>query len=82
MSAVCRRLSFFDDYRVKIGEFGGSVHEVHGFEETVSEEIQYELPRRGRDCNQRSVIKRELFALGSAIYEIMAWEKTIPGLDR
>jgi serine/threonine protein kinase len=69
----CRNLFLFEGYRVKIGDFGGSIIEGHEFAETVCEEIQYELPCRGRDFDDRPGIKRELFALGSAIYEIMAW---------
>lgn len=77
----CRNLFLFPDYRVKIGDFGGSVLEGLNFAEIVSEEVSYELPRRGRDFRDRPVMKREIFALGSAIYEIMAWKKPFSGLS-
>jgi len=38
----------------------------------IVEEIRYELPLRGRAFGERPYVKRELFALGSAIYEIIA----------
>lgn len=79
----CRNLLLFDGLRVKIGDWGGSMIEGH---ESVSggttwEEIQYELPCRGRDFRSRPVLKRELFALGSAVYEIMAWTRPFQGLS-
>lgn len=77
----CRNLFLFKDYRVKIGDFGGSVIEGFGLAETVCEEMRYELPCRGREFSDRPVMKRELFALGSAIYEIMAWSKPYPNLQ-
>lgn len=39
-----------------------------------AEEIRYELPLRGRRWEERPFVKREPFALGSAIYETMAWK--------
>ncbi|RSL40192.1 hypothetical protein CEP54_016173 [Fusarium duplospermum] len=70
----CRNLFLFHDYRVKVGDFGGSL--IEGFDElrsSVCEEAAYELPLRGREFWGRPTQKRDLFALGSAIYEIMAW---------
>lgn len=77
----CRNLFLFEGYRVKIGDFGGSVMEGSGLAETVCEEMRYELPCRGREFRDRPVMKRELFALGSAIYEIMAWNRPFPALQ-
>jgi serine/threonine protein kinase len=77
----CRNLFLFEGYRVKIGDFGASMLDGHGFVETTSEESQYELPCRGRKFCDRPVMKRELFALGSAIYEVMAWARPFKGLD-
>ena len=45
------------------------------------EEAQYELLCRGRDFHNRPVRKRELFALGSAIYEITAWKRPYQDKD-
>lgn len=77
----CRNFFLFEDDRIKIGDFGDSVMEGSGVDETVCEEMRYELPCRGRKFSDRPVIKRELFALGSAIYEVMAWNKPFPALQ-
>ncbi|KAH6714571.1 kinase-like domain-containing protein [Leptodontidium sp. MPI-SDFR-AT-0119] len=69
----CRNLLLFPDWRVKVGDFG-SARDGNPSENNIVEEIRYELPLRGRAFEDRPYIKRELFALGSAIYEIMAWE--------
>ncbi|TPX14837.1 uncharacterized protein E0L32_004946 [Thyridium curvatum] len=78
----CRNLFLFDNYRVKIGDFGGSL--IEGQDELrggVCEEAAYELPLRGREFWSRPARKRELFALGSAIYEIMAWASPYEGQE-
>jgi serine/threonine protein kinase len=79
----CRNFFLFDEFRVKIGDFGASV--INGddsfMESPVCEEARYELPCRGRDFDDRPVRKRELFALGSAIYEIMAWRRPYEDLE-
>lgn len=77
----CRNLFLFDDFRVKIGDFGDAAVERHEFTPTVCEEIRCELPCRGREFDHRPVRKRELFALGSVLYEIMAWTRPFPGLQ-
>lgn len=78
----CRNLFLFDNYRVKIGDFGGSLIEGHDeLKESVCEEAAYELPLRGREFWSRPSRKRELFALGSAIYEIMAWALPYEGVE-
>lgn len=77
----CRNLFLFDGLRVKIGDFGDSAVEGDGFIPTVYEEARYALPRRGRDLDERPVVKTELFALGSAIYEILAWVKPFSDLQ-
>lgn len=47
----------------------------YSFEPTFREEPQYELPLRERDFNDRPPLNLELFALGSAIFEIVAWKR-------
>ncbi|KAI0410591.1 kinase-like protein [Xylaria grammica] len=78
----CRNLMLFDGYRIKLGDFGGSI--IRGrelsFPATVAEEPQYELPCRGRDRDEIPILNRELFALGSCMYEIMAWMRPFQGL--
>lgn len=46
-----------------------------------AEEPWYELPLRGRLWEERPYVKRELFALGCTIYEIMAWRKPFEELS-
>ena len=78
---TCRNLFLFDDYHLKIGDFGGSL--IEGYHDSVppiTEESAYELPLRGRSFKERPARKRELFALGSAIYEIMVWAAPYEGL--
>jgi len=70
----CRNLLLFPGWRVKVGDFGSAIIDGNASENNIVEEIRYELPLRGRVFEDRPYIKRELFALGSAIYEIMAWE--------
>ena len=78
----CRNLFIFDNYRVKVGDFGGSLIQGHDeLKPSVYEEAAYELPLRGREFRNRPARKRELFALGSAIYEIMAWDPPYEGLE-
>ncbi|KAB5559907.1 hypothetical protein GE09DRAFT_1285811 [Coniochaeta sp. 2T2.1] len=69
------------DLRVKIGDFGGSIIQGHDITTTTCEEMRYELPCRGREFDHRPLIKRELFALGSAMYEIMIWMRPFQDLD-
>ncbi|PVH69375.1 kinase-like protein [Cadophora sp. DSE1049] len=68
----CRNIFVFEDWLVKIGDFGGS--KIDSQEPRGAEEVRYELPLRGRVWQARDYTKRELFALGCAIYEIMAWK--------
>ncbi len=44
-------------YRIKIGDFGGSIIEGHesSFPVMVAKEVQYELPCRGRDNSPHSI---------------------------
>ncbi|PVH67409.1 kinase-like protein [Cadophora sp. DSE1049] len=69
----CRNIFVFEDWVVKIGDFGGS--KIDDKEPLGAEEVRYELPLRGREWEARDYIKREIFALGCAIYEIMMWKK-------
>ena len=51
------------------------------FKELVYEGSRYKLPCRRRAFEKRPRIKRELFALGSAMYEIIAWTRLYKGLE-
>ncbi|KAI9747832.1 MAG: hypothetical protein M4579_007377 [Chaenotheca gracillima] len=77
----CRNLFLFPGYLVKIGDFGSAMVNGDICEGAFCEESRYELPRRGREFDNRPYLKRELFALGSAIYEILAWGRPFDGLD-
>ncbi|AEO60745.1 hypothetical protein MYCTH_2310287 [Thermothelomyces thermophilus ATCC 42464] len=76
-----KNLFLFPDFHVKIGDFGGSVCEALGYNGGTLEDQDYELPCRGRDFMERPRDKRELFALGSSMYEIVAWARVFPGLS-
>lgn len=76
----CRNILICRDWIVKMGDFGGST--IDGGEGLdIAEEIRYELPLRGRTWEARPVMKKELFALGSALYEIEAWKMPFKGLQ-
>ncbi|ERS95382.1 TKL protein kinase [Sporothrix schenckii ATCC 58251] len=77
----CRNVFLFDGYRVKLGDFGASLLAGYDFKPTFSEEAQYELPLRGRNFKDWPPTKRDLFALGSAIYEITMWKRPFQGLS-
>ena len=68
----CRNIFLLDDWVVKVGDFGGS--KIDGQAPLGAEEVRYELPLRGKDWTQRGYVQRELFALGCAICEVMAWK--------
>ncbi|CAK7220285.1 hypothetical protein SCUCBS95973_004107 [Sporothrix curviconia] len=75
-----------DAWIIKLGDFGGAVIESEVPDGTyvnyVYEEQAYDLPLRGRaHYSDRPPRKRELFALGSAIYELVAWCKPYEGLS-
>jgi len=77
----CRNLFLFPSWCVKIGDFGSALHDGTSPANNIVEEIRYELPLRGRAFEERPHIKRELFALGSAIYETMSWKMPFEDLD-
>ncbi|OAA66918.1 Protein kinase-like domain protein [Niveomyces insectorum RCEF 264] len=80
----CRNLFLFDDWRVKLGDFGGSMiahdpegaqHDPEFTKSTTREEAEYALPLRGRAYVDLPRIQREIFALGSAVFEMVAWRR-------
>jgi serine/threonine protein kinase len=77
----CRNLFLFPDWCTKVGDFGSAILDGTPPIHNIVEEIRYELPLRGRVFAERPYVKRELFALGSAIYEIMAWKQPFEGLE-
>jgi len=74
-------LFVFDELRVKIGDLGGALLEGFDFKWDQTHESRYHLPSRGREYDDVPLMKRELFSLGSAIYEITAWERPFPELN-
>lgn len=78
----CRNLFLFENYRVKIGDFGGSwIEGSDEFKMCTWEEPAYELPLRGMEFEGRPARRRELFGLGSAVYEIFVGSYPHEGLD-
>ncbi|KAI9837188.1 MAG: hypothetical protein M1837_003090 [Sclerophora amabilis] len=69
----CRNLLLTGDDVVKLCDFGGS--KIDDKKPDLAEEPWYDLPLRGRKFRDTPFMKRELFAFGCAIYEIMAWKK-------
>jgi serine/threonine protein kinase len=74
----CRNVFVFEDWRLKIGDFGGS--KIDDEEPLAAEEARYQLPLRGRKWEELDYTKREIFALGCGIFEIMAWRAPFPGM--
>ena len=72
----CRNVLVFTDWLLKIGDFGGS--KIDDQEPLAGEETRYQLPLRGRKWEVLDYTKREIFALGCGIYEIMAWKAPFP----
>jgi len=66
-------LFLFDRFLVKLATL------VRRFSK-AADSSRYELRRRGREFKDRRPIKREIFALASSIYEIMAWRRPFQGL--
>jgi serine/threonine protein kinase len=75
----CRNIFVTRDQSIKIGDFGGA--KIDKGDPYGAEEPWYELPLRGRLWDERPYVKRELFALGCAIYEIMTWKKPFADLN-
>jgi serine/threonine protein kinase len=68
--------------RIKIGDLGGSIFlDRDDFKLDQCYEGRYTLPPRGREYDCVDIIKREIFALGCAIYEITAWEIPFSQVD-
>ncbi|KAH6720359.1 kinase-like domain-containing protein [Leptodontidium sp. MPI-SDFR-AT-0119] len=68
----CRNVFVLENWLLKIGDFGGS--KIDDQEPLAGEETRYQLPLRGRDWESVDDAKKEIFALGCGIYEIMAWK--------
>jgi serine/threonine protein kinase len=75
----CQNALLTEKSVVKICDFGGARLDEN--ESDGVEEPRYELPLGGREWEARPYIKRDLFALGSSIYELMAWKKPFAELS-
>ncbi|KAI1500273.1 kinase-like protein [Biscogniauxia marginata] len=79
----CRNPFIFNQRAAKVSDLNiGSL--IKGYDElkpSVYEESAYELPLRGREFRNRPAQKMELFALGSAIYEMVVWASPYEGLE-
>jgi serine/threonine protein kinase len=66
----CCNIFVFQNWLLKLDDFGSST--VDGQELLAGEESCYQIPLRGREWEEVDCTKREIFALGCGIYEIMA----------
>ncbi|KAJ2895424.1 hypothetical protein MKZ38_006592 [Zalerion maritima] len=69
-----RNTLIFDGLRLKLCDFAGSRLEGVYDDITYLYEIRYRPPLPRKDCPSVGSMKQELFALGSAIYEISEWK--------
>jgi serine/threonine protein kinase len=67
-----RNLFVFDNWQLKLGDFGGS--RIDDQAALGTEEALYQLPRYRRTWRELDETKQELFALGCGIYKIIAWK--------
>lgn len=72
----CRNVMVTSSGTMKLAGFGAS--SLPGQEPLGAAESCYQLPLRGRQWADVPVITGEIFARGSAIYEIMAWRRPPP----
>ncbi|KAK8221661.1 hypothetical protein BKA81DRAFT_352559 [Phyllosticta paracitricarpa] len=75
----CRNIMVTEDLSLKIGDFDGS--QLDDKPPMSCAEPWYEILPRGRKFNDIPLMKKELFALGCGIYEVMAWKKPCGDLD-
>ena len=75
-----RNALFFDNFHIKICDFGASFVDGYGFEPDQGYETRYDVPPRGRKRSEIPFRIKELFALGSAIFEIMEWKVPYDGI--
>ena len=68
-----RNVLLFDGLRVKLCDFGAATLKGSDFKPFQCYEVRYQLPPRGRDEDKVPRMAEELFALGSAIHEVMEW---------
>lgn len=68
-----RNALLFDKYRVKLCDFGGALLDGACHAVIQAYEMRYMPPGQAR-WNEIPMMARELFALGSAIYEITEWK--------
>ncbi|PGH10521.1 TKL protein kinase [Helicocarpus griseus UAMH5409] len=70
-----RNALLFDDYRVKLGDFADSDMLDKYFDDWYGCEVRYCQPGSGKPNNHIvGTMNREIFALGTAIYEITEWK--------
>lgn len=68
-----RNALLFEGHRVKLCDFGGALLDGAQYTFIQAYEMRYTPPGRAR-WNEIPMMARELFALGSAIYEITEWK--------
>ncbi|TPX16990.1 uncharacterized protein E0L32_003552 [Thyridium curvatum] len=78
-----RNAFLFEGFRIKLGGFGGSIlrDPPDRFRLDQCYEGRYTLPPKGREYDEVDILKREIFALGCILYEIMAWKVPFGEVD-
>jgi Protein tyrosine and serine/threonine kinase len=72
----CCNMFIFEDWLLKLGDFGDST--IDGQEPHAGEKSRYQIPLRGGEWEEVDCTKREVFALGCGIYEVIAWKAPFP----
>lgn len=75
----CRNFFIDSNDVIKVGDFGGSC--LEGQQPNAAAESRYQMPLRGRPSSQVPALQEDIFALGSALYEILAWHQPYPSHD-
>lgn len=69
-----RNTLLFDNYQIKLSDFGGALLPGTYDDAIQLYETRYEPPVKVEDYDDIPMMAREIFALGTALYEIIEWK--------
>jgi serine/threonine protein kinase len=72
--ASVRNSLLFDNFRVRLCDFGGAILKGTDYKISQTHETRYTPLGRDQNWEQTPIMTREISALGSAVYEITEWE--------